>query len=86
MEGEREGKREGERERGREGGKDRKRERERKREAQGREGGEIEVGARERDIARREGAQGQGRALGHRHKGGGEGGVGTSGRGVELTV
>ena len=36
-----------------------------------REGGEVELGARERDIGRREGAQGLGRAWGHRHKGDG---------------
>ena len=72
------------RERG-EGGMEGEREGKREREAQGIEGGEVELGARERYIARREGAQGQGRAWEHRHKGRGEGRGGV-GRGVELTV
>ena len=60
------------------------REREREKQAQGREGGEVELGARKKDIARREGVQGQGRAWGHRHKGEGDEGIvrGGEGRGA----
>ena len=48
--------------------------------------GEVELGARERYIGRREGAKVQGRPWGHRHRGrGNEGKVG-EGRGGELTV
>ena len=71
------------------GGKDkieRKRDRERQtdRQAQGREGGQVELGARKIYIGRRVGAQRHGRAWGHRL--GGREGRGRVGRGGELTV
>ena len=46
-----------EREKERERGRERERDRQTDRQAQGKEGGEVELGATERDIGRREGAQ-----------------------------
>ena len=46
--------------------------------------GEVELGAREKYIARTEGAQGQGRAWGHRHKWEGARGEVRGGKGREA--